>query len=98
MLTCKREHRWRCAWSLVTLDDARPCNGVAHPDARRLRVRPEFEVLGTIVVLDAVRRSTSIMSVSPAAGFGQVGSDAIQCVRYDSHVVTLRILNDFLQI
>ena len=50
-----REHRWRCAWSLVTLKDgARPLDGVAHPDARRLRVRPEFEVLATIVVTDAV--------------------------------------------
>ena len=50
-----REHRWRCAWSLVTLEGgARPVNGVAHSDARWLRVRPKLEVLRTIVVPDAV--------------------------------------------
>jgi hypothetical protein len=50
-----REHRWRCAWSLVTLEDgARPLDGVADPDARWLRVRPELEILGTIVIPHAV--------------------------------------------
>jgi hypothetical protein len=50
-----REHRWRCAWSLVTLEDgARPLDGIAHPNARRLRVRPKLEVLRTIVIPHAV--------------------------------------------
>ena len=50
-----REHRWRCAWSLVTLaDDARPLHGVTHSDTRWLRGGPELEVLRTIVVADAV--------------------------------------------
>jgi hypothetical protein len=55
VLMGNREHRWRCAWSLVTLEDgARPPDGVADPDARWLRVRPEFEVLRTVVVPHAV--------------------------------------------
>ena len=50
-----REDRWRCAWSLVTLKDcARPLDGIAHSDARWLRVRPELEVLGAIVIPHAV--------------------------------------------
>ena len=41
--------------SLVTLENgARPLDSVAHSDARWLRVRPQLEVLGTIVVPDAV--------------------------------------------
>ena len=50
-----REHRWRCGWSLVTLEDgARPLDRVADPDARWLRVRPELEVFRTVVVPHAV--------------------------------------------
>ena len=50
-----REHRWRCASSLVTFKNgARPLDGIAHPDARWLRVRPELEVLRTIVIPHAV--------------------------------------------
>ena len=61
-----REHRWRCAWSLVTLQDAaRPLDGIAHPDAGWLRVRPELEVLGTIVVPQPFRWWT----VSPSSKY-----------------------------
>ena len=55
VLRGNREHRRSCAWSLVTLrNGARPLDGVAHLDARWLGVRPELELLRTIVVPHAV--------------------------------------------
>jgi hypothetical protein len=55
MLRRKREPPWRCTWPHVAVEDpARPLDGVAHPDARRLRPGPQLEVLGPVVVADAV--------------------------------------------
>ena len=84
-----REHRWRCAWSLVTLEDgARPLDGVAHPDARWLRVRPELEVLRTIVVPDAV---------SMVNGFPLEQMPAKQVLRHEYVLEDIRS-TDFLRI
>jgi hypothetical protein len=55
VLRGNREHRWRCANAHVSVvDGARPFDGIANPDSRRLGPGPEFEVLGTIVVAHAV--------------------------------------------
>ncbi len=91
--------RWRCARSLVTLENgARPLNGVAHPDTRWLRVRPELEVLRTIVVPDTVSMVNEHYVGLAGGRVCREGSDAIRCVRYDFHVVTLRTLKYFLQL
>jgi len=55
VLRGNREHPWRCANAHVAVvDAARPFDGIAHPDARRLWSGPEFEVRGPIVVAYAV--------------------------------------------
>ena len=55
VLRGNREHRWRCANAHVSVvDGARPLDGIANPDSRRLGPGPEFEVLGPIVVAHAV--------------------------------------------
>jgi len=55
VLRGNREHRWRCVNAHVSVvNGARPFDGIAHPDARRLRPRPKLEVLGPIVVAHAV--------------------------------------------
>jgi hypothetical protein len=50
-----REHRWRCARPYVAVKDlARPGDRVADANPRRLRARPELEVLRAVVVTDAI--------------------------------------------
>jgi hypothetical protein len=50
-----REDCWRCADALVTLEDrVRPCNGIADSDTRWLGGSPQLEVLGAIVISNAV--------------------------------------------
>ena len=55
VLTQVREDCWRCADALVTLEDGvRPCNGIADSDTRWLGGSPQLEVLGAIVISNAV--------------------------------------------
>jgi hypothetical protein len=55
MLRGDREHRWRCTdIHVAVVDGTRPGDGVTHPNARWLWTRPQFEVLGPVVVSNAV--------------------------------------------
>jgi hypothetical protein len=55
VLRGSREHRWRCPASHVeVVYVARPLDGVAHTNARRLRLGPKLQISGTVVVTDTV--------------------------------------------
>jgi hypothetical protein len=55
VLTPVREDCWRCANTLVEIDDlVGPLNGVAHADPGGLGSSPQFQILWSVVITDAI--------------------------------------------